>query len=246
MSEITSRPGRSVTVSGPRSSIAVNTSRSSIFGLGRAHRIGIPAGVQTRKRLGTTIRNPGYQDKCKTNWNLTLTNPPYSSAPATYSFHDFRCDNNTAGRPGVGCVVPCYASVLWYSKSRYPQLTSHATRAQNSGLPGATFAKPLTRTTHATTVSDTRRLACGDAPSIHLKSCDEYPIAQSQQGLSSGGARRSFTGCNFNRVPAGTGPRGASACMIKATENNAQGGLNTQFFRSRRVLNGDPFQIRVD
>ncbi|WP_455713262.1 NucA/NucB deoxyribonuclease domain-containing protein [Streptomyces uncialis] len=202
--------------------------------------------MQTRKRLGTTIRNPGYQDKCKTNWNLTLTNPPYSSAPATYSFHDFRCDNNTAGRPGVGCVVPCYASVLWYSKSRYPQLTSHATRAQNSGLPGATFAKPLTRTTHATTVSDTRRLACGDAPSIHLKSCDEYPIAQSQQGLSSGGARRSFTGCNFNRVPAGTGPRGASACMIKATENNAQGGLNTQFFRSRRVLNGDPFQIRVD
>ncbi|MFJ4770758.1 hypothetical protein ACIP88_16810 [Streptomyces uncialis] len=94
--------------------------------------------------------------------------------------------------------------------------------------------------------SDNRRLACGDAPSVHLKSCDEYPIARSQQGLSSGGARRSFTGRNFNRVPAGTGPRGASACMIKDGENKAQGGLNTQFFRGQRVLNGDPFQIHVD
>ncbi|MFD6152958.1 hypothetical protein [Streptomyces sp. NPDC060243] len=44
-------------------------------------------------------------------------------------------------------------------------------------------------------------------------------------------------------VPSGTGPSGVSACMIKAQENNAQGGLNTQFFRRERVLLHDPFRV---
>ncbi|WP_157985319.1 hypothetical protein [Lentzea terrae] len=33
----------------------------------------------------------------------------------------------------------------------------------------------------------------------------------------------------------GTGPDGVSVCMIKATENNAQGGIHTQLFRRERA-----------
>ncbi len=33
--------------------------------------------------------------------------------------------------------------------------------------------------------------------------------------------------------------------MIARGDNDAQGGLNTQFFRSQRVLDGDPFQISI-
>ncbi len=142
-------------------------------------------------------------------------------------------------------VIPWYASELLYSKTSYPGLASHVARAQGSGLPGASFASPLTRTEDATVIDTNRRLACGDAPSISGMSCDEYLIARSREGLSSGGTRRTFDGCQMTGVPSGTGPKGVSACMITATENNAQGGLNTQFFRAERVLDGDPFRVTV-
>lgn len=117
-------------------------------------------------------------------------------------------------------------------------------RAQASGLPGATFDAPLTRSTSAAVEARNRALACGDAPSIEGKTCDEYPLATSRNGLSAGGTRRIFDNCGFAPQP-GSGPAGASPCMIAASENNAQGGLNTQFYRSERVLDGDPFRVIV-
>ncbi|WP_242438923.1 cysteine hydrolase family protein [Streptomyces sp. CB00455] len=102
--------------------------------------------------------------------------------------NEIRCDNATAGRPVVGCVVP-WASELTYTK------------AQASGPPGATFANPLTRTENASVISNKRTRACGSAPSLTAKSCDEYPIATSQQELNSGGTRRTQTGCGFTGVP---------------------------------------------
>ncbi|MDQ0938405.1 hypothetical protein [Streptomyces sp. V1I1] len=131
------------------------------------------------------------------------------------------------------------------AKGGHPVI-SQAQQARNghasSGLSGATFDAPLTRTTTQSVIDDNRNKACGDAPSIPGKSCDEYPLATSQQGLSAGGARRTFDDCSFN-LPRQTGPRGASACMIPAAENSAQGGLNTQFYRSQRVLEGDRFRV---
>ena len=193
----------------------------------------------------TTIHTAGTKGKCKSTWTLTFQAPGYSDALLPVSFNEFRCDNATAGRPGVGCVVPWYPSILWYSQSSYPDLASHVKRAQASGLPGGSFKRPLTRTTDAQIIRDNRQKACGDAPSIQGKSCDEYPIATSKQGLSAGGTRRTFSGCDLPNIPTGSGPKGASACMINASDNNAQGGLNTQFFRSERMLEGDPFQIRI-
>lgn len=146
----------------------------------------------------------------------------------THEANEFRCDNATAARATVGCVVPWYASELVYSSTSYPSLASHVKRAQAFGLPGATFENPLTRTEDATIVKTNRDLACGDAPCIWRMSCDEYPIARSREGLSSGGTRRTFDGCQMAGVPSGTGPTGVSVCMITDTENHAQGGLNTQ------------------
>jgi hypothetical protein len=89
-----------------------------------------------------------------------------------------------------------------------------------------------------------RNLACGNAPSITGKSCDEYPLATSNQGLAAGGTLRTFDGCNIN-APRATGPTGASACMITASENNAQGGIMAAFNYDSRVLNGDPFLVLI-
>ncbi|MGW0680468.1 NucA/NucB deoxyribonuclease domain-containing protein [Streptomyces sp. NPDC002767] len=191
----------------------------------------------------TTATAAGAEGTCATTWYLTFTNAPYKPAVAKYAINEFRCDNNTAGRPVVGCVVPWYASALTYRKSVTPNLVRHVQLAQASGLPGATFEKPLYRTTNELVIALNRTRACGDAPSIQDFSCDEYPIATSKNGLSAGGTRRSFDGCSLPNIPSGTGAKGASICMIPGPENSSQGGSNTQFFRAERMLSADPFRV---
>jgi hypothetical protein len=90
-----------------------------------------------------------------------------------------------------------------------------------------------------------RKLACGDAPSISGKSCDEYPLASTYQGLAAGGERRTFPDCNINAPTNVTGPIGASACMITGSENNAQGGIMARFYYDNRVLEGDPYRVGI-
>ncbi|MDX3386539.1 hypothetical protein PV682_34590 [Streptomyces niveiscabiei] len=189
---------------------------------------------------------PGARGECITGWSLTFSTPGYPSAHyVDPAIGEFRCDNDTAGRTKPGCVVPWYASALQYSAAVNPELASHVSRAQASGLPGGTFEAPLTRTTDATVINNNRTKACGDAPSVTGKSCDEYPVATSYQGLSAGGTRRSFNGCGLNNIPTQQGPNGVSICMINASENDSQGGLNSGFYRSERVLDKDPFRVLV-
>ncbi|MGI5260881.1 hypothetical protein [Streptomyces angustmyceticus] len=124
----------------------------------------------------TTATRAGAIGRCATTWTLSVTNATYGTSKSSVTLNEFRCDNATGGRPTVGCVVPWYASPLIYSKSRAPQLASHITRAQRSGLPGATFKSPLTRTTNAATMKRNRDLACPSGESRPQgKSCDEYP-----------------------------------------------------------------------
>ncbi|WP_185843713.1 hypothetical protein [Streptomyces sp. WAC 05379] len=194
----------------------------------------------------STATAAGAAGECGTGWNLTFTNPGYTSSSYVVPvFRQFRCDNNTAGRTDPGCVVPWYASAVYYSQAANPDLASHVSRAQASGLPGATFEAPLTRTTDPAVNQTNRDRACGDAPSVNGKSCDEYPVASSKQGLSAGGTRRTFDGCGFPGIPAGQGPTGVSVCMITAAENNSQGGLHSAMYRSERVLQDDPFRVIV-
>ncbi|MFH8635493.1 NucA/NucB deoxyribonuclease domain-containing protein [Streptomyces goshikiensis] len=188
----------------------------------------------------TTATAAGATGTCETFWYLTFTNAPYSPAVTSRSMKEVRCDNVTAGRPVVGCVVPWAASDLVYTRTATPELADHVAKAQASGLPSR-----LTRTENQTIIDSNRTRACGSAPSVPNKSCDEYPIASSHQGLNAGGTRRTQPGCGFTGVPAGTGPTGVSVCMIAAGDNNSQGGTNTQFFRRERVLENDPFNVVV-
>ncbi|MFI1799433.1 hypothetical protein ACH427_19080 [Streptomyces sp. NPDC020379] len=192
----------------------------------------------------TTAKAPGAVGNCTTTWNLTFTNGAYNPTVITFSMDDIRCDNATLGSTKVGCVVAWYPSAVQYSKSRNPALASHVERAQASGLPGGSFAAPLRRTTNEAIANDNRNKACGDAPSTPGKTCDEYPLASTYQGLSSGGERRTFEGCAFD-LPQQTGPVGVSVCMIDERDNNAQGGLQSQFYKRERVLDHDPFRVEV-
>lgn len=193
----------------------------------------------------TTATALGDTGICDTAWRIRWRNDPYPMLLTQYGFDDFRCDNNTAGRDAVGCVIPWYPSALTYNSAKTPDLASHVLSAQASGLPGASFADPLTRTTDEAVINENRTKACGDAPSVSGKSCDEYPIATSQEGLSAGGTRRTFDDCGFANIPAEIGPTGVSICMITERDNQSQGGTNSQFFRSERVLQNDPFRVLI-
>jgi hypothetical protein len=200
--------------------------------------------------FNTTATALGAVGYCTTTWDIVYTNAGYppSSPPVSRSLDETRCDNAMGAylqNPRrVGCVVFWYASAVSYSQSRYPSLTRHVSLAQGSGLPGNSFTAPLYRTTNQTIIDTNRNRACGNPPSIPGKSCDEYPLATTTQGLWAGGTLRTFDECNIN-APRATGPTGASACMITATENNAQGGIMAGFNYYERVLNGDPFRVLI-
>lgn len=192
----------------------------------------------------TTATNPGDIGRCITKWTITFLNGSHAPVEAVYTLNEFRCDNATAGRPAVGCVVPWFPSILKYSKAKTPNLVRHVTLAQASGLPGKTFEAPLKRSTNPVVNVQNRTLACGDAPSIAGKSCDEYPFATTHNGLyRNGGTRRTFTDCDLPNIPSGTGATGVSICMIPEGEQNVQGGTNTQFYRAERMLDQDPFRV---
>ncbi|WP_030573526.1 NucA/NucB deoxyribonuclease domain-containing protein [Streptomyces aureocirculatus] len=188
----------------------------------------------------TTATAAGAKGECGTGWDMKVKNAPYPPVDFPSRLNQFRCDNDTGGRPGVGCVVPTYASDMVYSKAKTPDLVSHVDRAQNSGLP-----KRLHRTEDQAVIDTNRRLACKDRPTVPNKSCDEYPIATSKEGLSAGGKRRTFDGCSYSDIPSGTGSKGASACAINEEDNHSQGGTHTQFFRKNRVLQDDPFDVKT-
>ncbi len=192
---------------------------------------------------GSSVVNPGDEGYCHTTWSVTLSNPGYLPVSGSFGFLEMRCDNRFANRR-AGCVVADFPEAVQYRAIDYPDLASHVQRAQESGLPGATHEAPLTRGTDAIR-DENRRLACGDVPSVQGKSCDEYPLASSQQGLTAGGERRTFDGCSLN-FPRQTGPNGVSVCMIPEGQNQAQGGIMNNFYADNRVLEYDPFRVVVD
>ena len=192
----------------------------------------------------TTATAAGAIGYCQTIWDLLFTTPGYTDAGGPLSMDEMRCDTATLGRSDTGCVVPWYPSELVYSQSATPELASHVSQAQASGLPGAGFSNPLYRTNRDDVQKTNRSRACDDAPSIAAKSCDEYPFATTYNGLWAGGTRRTFDGCNFD-LPQQTGPTGVSVCMIAVSDQSSQGGTNNAFYRSQRVLDDDPFVVHI-
>lgn len=196
----------------------------------------------------TRVTRSGTIGTCITAWVWDFQIPGYPrSNPLAGTMTRIRCDRDTAGTDTIGCVVPWAVAWAEYSMDSYPTLSLHVLAAQGSGLPGGLLGDPLIRTEDEAIINLNRKLACGDAPRFPEYSCDEYPPATSRQGLSAGGMRRTTRGgCMFPALPRNvTGPNGVSVCMILEGENHAQGGVHTQFFRRWRVLDGDPWKIRI-
>ena len=200
-------------------------------------------GVADFTAASTATGSVGY---CTTEWSLIFDVPTYNFWELDLPTVQVRCDNATGGTSSPGCVFPDYPAALIYSISAHPSLALHVFEAQQSGLPGGSYDAPLSRNTDEILNDANREEACGDALTIAGLSCDEYPPASSQQGLAfeEGAGRRTSEGCYFDDLPINqTGPYGVSVCMIEEGDQDAQGGLNSQFYRANRVLDGDPFVI---
>lgn len=166
-----------------------------------------------------------------------------------------RCDNAVPGTTIAGCVYPDWAGYYSYSLSGpYTELAQHIRDAQQSGLPGAypgtgPNSTPLTRLIDSTKQAANRSLACPSSwPRPTGKSCDEYPMASTHQGASTGGGTgRTFSWCSISALPTGvTGPTGWSSCMIDANHNSLGGSdMDTFLYRDQRILDSDPFFIYI-
>ncbi|GGM77233.1 hypothetical protein GCM10012275_54840 [Longimycelium tulufanense] len=193
----------------------------------------------------TLATAPGEVGTCRSTWALTFSVPGYpDTGPHRFRMLDVRCDNAVGGSSGVGCVIPAAAAPVIYNRAEAPELAAHVELAQQSGLPGASPQHALNRTRDQGTIDRNRSLACGDAPSIPGKSCDEYPPASSRQGLTAGGERRTFDNCGFS-LPRQTGPTGVSVCMINEKDNSKQGRWHQRDYSHWRVLDGDRFFIWI-
>ncbi len=197
----------------------------------------------------TTATAAGAVATCDQGFTMYYAPPGYS--PGAYDFHAnaLRCDNATAGVSTPGCVVPWAAAWLVYKAVDNPTLVQHVQAAQGSGLPGAPGGTPLTRSTDATEQAANYARACYQVPSMTNYSCDEYPFKTTHQGLANDANwqsdRRTFSFCFLPSLPSQTGPVGVSACMIPQSEQNSQGGLNSNFYREWRELDGDPFYVSL-
>jgi hypothetical protein len=131
------------------------------------------------------------------------------------------------------CVFPSFTPTFALSLKDFlvAAVARHVADAQQAlaGHPGRRAdGSPLHRTTDATLIAANRAKACPRSlprPSGH--SCDEYPMASTREGASSGGPY--------------------SARMLNAAQNTMAGGnsyLNGTYTKNR-VLGGDAFWVSV-
>jgi hypothetical protein len=197
----------------------------------------------------TTITTVGSQGVSSANWSFTFIGAGWSATTDPVTAPRNRCDRALPGDTTLGCVFPDVVMGLLYSRSALPDLVSHITRAQNSGLPGKfPSGTPLTRLTDPTQRDRNQRKACPKGfPRPTGKTCDEYPFASTNQGAASGGGNaRTFPGCSIklpNPPPPSTGARGYSVCMINGPQNSLGGVDLKAFYNGVRIISNDKFLI---
>ncbi|ORI21641.1 hypothetical protein BJI47_11170 [Rhodococcus sp. 1168] len=151
-----------------------------------------------------------------------------------YTEQRIRCDS-TAAFGAAGCVNPTNYPTVYYNKAVIPTITQHVLDRQAITGEGRPFGSSLTRTNKdgidlnrdiSCPASQLRRLELlGEKPGpdeMENPSCDEYPLASSDQGGS-----------------------GASVRWVPLKENNSQGGTMSQFYKGNRVMVGDNFYVNA-
>ncbi|MFI6485513.1 NucA/NucB deoxyribonuclease domain-containing protein [Nonomuraea sp. NPDC050663] len=140
-----------------------------------------------------------------------------------------RCDDEFASSMFPGCVITTFLPTMT-SMTQLEQIAINIRKIQARGGYGVPGVHPLHREADEATQKRNREQACnrrvtGDRPPG--MSCDEYPFATTQEG-----------GHNLPKEA-----RGWS--WVPEHEQNSQGGLVTGFYKQNRVLDGDPFYVKV-
>jgi deoxyribonuclease NucA/NucB len=192
---------------------------------GRPHTYTGELGWKSAANLTTTM-----------NFEVLLTVDAPQSTPGGGTFGpttNIRCDSKSYFRPTKGgCAYPAYtANVLVLSakdadiiqaakiiKSARNEIRSHV------GKPG--FAH-LTRLANPSGIRKNRRASCGKVHPTKSQSCDEYPFASTHQGA------------------AFAAPGDWRAKAINAKQNSKVGTMLGRFFLANRILDGDPFFVRI-
>jgi hypothetical protein len=165
-----------------------------------------------------------------------------------------RCDDALPGS-GPGCVQASYTPHLPLDRfASYPMYRNHIRAAIAQG------DQPhlLNRTTNEVLRQANRAVSCPPSSPTYPRpagyECDEYPFASTYQGAM-GRTGEGFSlklntklmilDCNVSWLPTQnqTPHRGYSACMIPAAQNSAGGGELSAFYRTNRIIDGDPFTV---
>jgi hypothetical protein len=207
-------------------------------------------GSRTFSSTALTVGDLGTVDiNIKWTWGKSgYTNSDnFSNSPS------LRCDHRLPGNTAAGCVFAQHTPVLVFDESEtaYSQQTRHIRDAQASGLPGAPGSNlPLRRETNPDKRRANFETTCPQAytrPAGHQ--CDEYPFQSTKQGGATQppGTGRTHDWCSIPQLPTGvSNMAGWSSCMI-TTSHNRQGGLHIQsFYNSERVIEDDPFYVKVE
>ncbi|MFL6075449.1 MAG: NucA/NucB deoxyribonuclease domain-containing protein [Mycobacteriales bacterium] len=144
------------------------------------------------------------------------------------------CENRTKDASPQTCTWDTYVPTFTISLSgNAPETAAHIQEAENRlvGEPGVDQINghPLTRQTDPKQIRANRRTAC--SASVFQRqfvndSCDEYPFASTNQGAAKANGNYSTEHVPLN-------------------DNKSGGAQLGGFYSSNRILNGDPFWVRV-
>ncbi|MFF9706782.1 NucA/NucB deoxyribonuclease domain-containing protein [Streptomyces griseofuscus] len=188
---------------------------------------GIPVKIG-EKAQGTVTFSDSTTTQHRTKASYSFAPSPGFSGPGIRETSpEFRCDNLIGGQ-GAGCVFPGYIPTMT-SMATLPNIAANIRRIQAAGpshFGRKADGKPLTRSTNPKVESNNRKVACPSSRKRPAgKSCDEYPFAKTNQGAS------------LSKQP------DWGWAWVPASEQNSQGGRVGAFWKSDRVLDGDPFWV---
>ncbi|MDF3285002.1 NucA/NucB deoxyribonuclease domain-containing protein [Gordonia sp. N1V] len=147
------------------------------------------------------------------------------------SYTQIRCDNAVEVNYGSGCVNVDWRPTLDFAQANYPKVAENITLGQAATGLGIKDQTPLTRTTPLQALNN-RNFTCSEARKAAMigpkpyegAECDEYPFASTAEG-----------GTENTRI----------MWVPGVEENRAQGQDLLGYYRSLRIMAGDPYYVRI-
>ncbi|MFJ6661248.1 hypothetical protein ACIQNG_33615 [Streptomyces sp. NPDC091377] len=142
--------------------------------------------------IRTTPKGDRGEGQATASWLFTSLGATPSNT-ITLPAPPVRCDNALPGTSKTGCVMPYIPAMAYAKTGEFPELAAHIEYAQNTlNLPGKYgTTRHLTRQTDKVKIRQNRNATCPPSlPRPPGRSCDEYPMASTWQGGSTGNFSR--------------------------------------------------------